>query len=322
MDDENINPLIETAAEKWVKLVDIGWRLRKKKNNFRSASEHKISQRQFKILVSIEFAGINTVSDLAKAMALSKSTMSIITTKMIKSGYIEKKRPTISQDKRQVFFKVTETGFNILKAQTEKNIAVFRDFYNEISESQRENFRNGVKLLRELSPTNQQCTEALVKKYTKDFTDDDEFLSVLEDLSYFSFSILDRNAKEFSSVCTNPKNELKALTEHQLQIIFCVRVLELDTISKLSEFLGASSSTLSIAVSKLVNMGYLRKTYPDMDSDGRFVYIKPTDKTIIMFDEAYINAQRHIKTDMLKKLSDENLKKFISGMDYLLKVFE
>jgi DNA-binding MarR family transcriptional regulator len=241
---------------------------------------------------------------------------------MIKSGYIEKKRPTISQDKRQVFFKVTETGFNILKAQTEKNIEVFRDFYNEISESQRENFRTGVRLLRELSPAKQQCTEALVKKYTKDFADDDDFLSVLEDLSYFSFSILDRNAKEFSSVCANPKNELKALTEHQLQIIFCVRVLELDTISKLSDFLGASSSTLSIAVSKLVNMGYLKKTYPDMDSDGRFVYIKPTEKTIVMFDEAYVNAQKHIKADMLKKLSNENLKKFISGMDYLLKVFE
>jgi hypothetical protein len=41
-----------------------------------------------------------------------------------------------------------------------------------------------------------------------------------------------------------------------------------------------------------------------------------------MFDEAYVNAQKHIKADMLKKLSNENLKKFISGMDYLLKVFE
>jgi DNA-binding MarR family transcriptional regulator len=219
---------------------------------------------------------------------------------------------------------VTDKGIEILKSQTETNIESFHVFYDSISTEQRENFKRGVALLREVLPKPPECTEILVKKYISPTVEeyDDGFMAVMEDLSFFAFSILEKNAKEYSSVLLEQTDEFKALTEHQLQLIFCVSVMKINTISQLSGFLNSSNSTLSITISKLVEQGYLEKIYPEMGSDGRFVYINPTEKTLDMLEKTHILAEKHVRASFLNKLTTDELEKFIHGMDYFLKVFK
>lgn len=317
--------LINEAAEKWLHLVELGWQIKKNSPSKALFYNGKISQRQFKILGALEFTKLNTISELAEKMHISKSTLSIIISKMIKSGYVTKSRPDNEPDKRKVYFYPTEKGIEILKAKSEANTNNFKAFYNSISPHQRENFRKAVNILRGLTPERQECTEALVKRYISvNSTDEDsEFSALLEDLSFFLLSVLEKNANQYCSYAQlDNVDGIKNITHNQYQILFCISSLGLNTISKLSEFLGSSGSTLSIMVSKLVKSGFLQKSYPNTLQDNRFVYISPTEKTKKLLNETALFANEQIKQNYLMTLSTEELEKLMEGMDYFIKVFQ
>lgn len=325
-DVANRKQLIDEATEKWLRVVDIGWRLKKPTNNsFAYLHNAKISQRQYKILATISFTNVNTISELAKKMGLSKSTLSIIMSKLIKAGYVTKNHPDEKSDKRKVFFYATDSAAEIIRRQNDENVKQLRSFYNQISQEQQENFRKGIAILKETYQTNQSFTEATVIKYFHTEDSDSGFISLIDDLSFFMLSILERNAKEYSSFISNNSElskEFSGITSHQFHLLFCIGIMGLNTIKKLEKFLGSSGSTLSITVSRLVEKGLVKKSYPASDEDGRMVYISITDKTKRLFDKAREIGEKCIRQDYIETLSNPQLEKFSTGLDYLIKVFE
>lgn len=318
--------LIDGAAEKWMEFVSVGMRLKKPRRN-RTASAHnaKISERQYRILATLAFFKMNTISDIARHMHLSKSTLSIIMSKLIKAGYVTRTEPDDGEDKRRVFFKVTNSAIEIIRIKNEENINCLRDFYYSISEQQRETFRRGVSLLKFENGTDVQCIESVVQKVLHSFEDESDFTEVIDDLSYFLIGIVERSKKAYgSSICEDAAEaeNFCGITVHQIHLLFCICEMGLNTIKKLEEFLGSSGSTLSITVSKLVDKGFLEKAYPPSGEDGRTVYIIPTPKAETFFNKAGSLAVKMIKRTLLENFTNDELVRFNTGLDCIISVFK
>ena len=77
--------------------------------------EGKLTLQQFNLLMHINDFGINTVSEIASAMCISKSTASLGITKLVKRGYLMKQAPAKDDDGRKIYFHLTDKGTKVLK---------------------------------------------------------------------------------------------------------------------------------------------------------------------------------------------------------------
>lgn len=101
------------------------------------SNEDALTIRQFHVMVYIHKTGVQTVSKLASTFGISKSSMSIMLTKLEKIGYLHKEHAG-KEDGRKVYFRLTEKGTTALKEAEEQilqNIEIcFSDFDAEQSE--------------------------------------------------------------------------------------------------------------------------------------------------------------------------------------------
>ncbi|MBR1737870.1 MAG: MarR family transcriptional regulator [Firmicutes bacterium] len=85
---------------------------------------NEISPRQFHIMFCLKASKYRTVTELAKFMGISKSTLSIIMGKMIKKDYVMKTFPEGEKDKRKIYFELSQKGLEmfdkIKKAELEE----------------------------------------------------------------------------------------------------------------------------------------------------------------------------------------------------------
>lgn len=72
--------------------------------------EGKLTTQQFHIMIAIQKFELNTVSDMAEAFCLSKSSVSLTVSKMVTKGYLEKKSPIQGDDGRKIYFCLTKKG--------------------------------------------------------------------------------------------------------------------------------------------------------------------------------------------------------------------
>lgn len=70
----------------------------------------KLTIQQFHLMVHILEANLNTVSDLAQALHLSKSSTSLAVTKLVSKGHLRREEPMPSEDGRKSYFFLTEKG--------------------------------------------------------------------------------------------------------------------------------------------------------------------------------------------------------------------
>ncbi|NCC16317.1 MAG: MarR family transcriptional regulator [Clostridia bacterium] len=78
--------------------------------------EDKLTTQQFHFMIYIRDFGMNTVSELSKALCLSKSSVSLSTTKMVNKGYLKKESPTGEEDGRKIYFHLTDYGLSAVQA--------------------------------------------------------------------------------------------------------------------------------------------------------------------------------------------------------------
>lgn len=71
--------------------------------------EGALTIRQFHVLMFIKSANIHTLSEIAKWFSISKSSMSIMLSKLEKLGYLTRKQEA-DMDGRKVFFHLTTKG--------------------------------------------------------------------------------------------------------------------------------------------------------------------------------------------------------------------
>ena len=283
-------------------------------------SDIKISQRQFEMLGALEHLEINTISELAKLMHLSKSTLSILMSKLQKKGYVYKELPGNTGDGRRVYFKVTENGKKVLDEKSKIHMEELQHYYNALSTEQKENFKKGVACFRQVAEDEQNLYKIIMNKKELRSQYGDDVVTVAEDFAYFFVSILMRNAEQYDpAMCLS--EELKDITGNQVNLLINIDKLGLDTISKLEGRLNSSGSTLSITISKMVDKGYLYKEYPTSEQDGRVVYIRLTEHGRKIMNEIQLKAKEKM-LNFIKGLDCDKLKTFNDGIDYLLQVFD
>ncbi|WP_317855017.1 MarR family winged helix-turn-helix transcriptional regulator [Chakrabartyella piscis] len=82
------------------------------------ANQGSLTMQQLNFLFQIESCGKITVSDLAKALTLSKSSTSLSIGQMVNKGYLQ--RETCNNDGRYVYISLTETGTALLNETKNK----------------------------------------------------------------------------------------------------------------------------------------------------------------------------------------------------------
>lgn len=267
---------VELLAEKFMLALElmIDYRNKYFKSAKLSVLRKDVSDRQFTILCALQYGEKNTVSELAKMLQISKSTLSIIMGKMIKKGYLLKTHPEEDDDKRKIYFSVSDSGRKILDEVQKSNINEMKYLYSKMNEEQRKNMEKAYELL----------SDTLVN-------DDKELLSIInmgaddsgivEKSAYmqnlFIISLMKRTNNILKTSFNSVEEEMQ-LTRNQCHLLVSIEKHKYNTVSKLEKFLNSSGSTVSITVSKLVKGGYLMKEYPSGDEDGRIVYIRVTPK--------------------------------------------
>ena len=111
--------------------------------NINGKNKNGITMHQFNILSTIYYAQINTISSLENVFGISKSSLSITVKKLENDGYILKKNG-IDEDGRKVYLEVTDKGIEEIKIKEKIMYELFRNFFNSLSEDNKENLKEGI----------------------------------------------------------------------------------------------------------------------------------------------------------------------------------
>lgn len=304
--------LIKETADKWEKLMGIGLSIRLE--NGIAKCGIKMSSRQMDILIILECLNINTISEMADFLNISKSTLSIVMNKLVSKGYVVKQYPDSRGDGRRVYFKISPSGYDILIRLGEQYIEGLSKYYSSFTAEGKELFSKGVASLRKANNSDITLFAIMtsVKEEYKKY--DADVIQVAKDLAFFFINC------RISSLEGSDIKLPYGITQNQFHLLMCI-LNGMNSLTKLEKHIGSSGSTLSIGVSKLVDRGYLYKTYPDCNQDGRMVFINLTDEGKKVVAEVTELLHKHFAA-YLSTLSEENLEMFGYGCDCLLSVFE
>ena len=105
--------------------------------NKNGKSNSPLTSRQYDILVAVNEWNLHTISDLNKLIILSKSSLSITLNKMVEEGYLTREQAADEDDKRKVYFNITEKGINAYKGLDKIIIAAIEGYYNKLTDKQK-----------------------------------------------------------------------------------------------------------------------------------------------------------------------------------------
>ena len=313
----------ETAAKKLIAFMDeaVRYKARYIKNCGMFKNDNNLSERQIRILITLSIYEKDSVSEMAKFMNISKSTLSIILSKMIKKGFVTREYPGGDGDKRKTYFKITNEGIDQLKALGDSLIEGFRTVYESFSCEKKKDFFEGVKKLSDSIKALKTdfYNIAVNSEFYKEISASDE-VSAMAVYLYLFFICFAEYYESILKERIKINYDFKALTRNRYNILHCIEYFGFDTVSKLEEYLCQSGSAVSIAVSKLVKEGYLYKEYPSGDEDGRIVYIRLTKKGFEIIDSAKKGAFEAF-TMYFDEFSEEQRKNAIEALKCLSNVF-
>ncbi len=82
--------------------------------------EGELTVRQFHVLTFIKNGGMHTVSEISNWLNISKSSMSIMISKLEKNGYLRKEQAPDTDDGRKMYFYLTEKGMTAVAEAEER----------------------------------------------------------------------------------------------------------------------------------------------------------------------------------------------------------
>lgn len=305
----------DVIASKLIKLINIvpSYKNKYSKEMAIFKIKNELSERQFNILYSLATFNKNTISELSELMNVSKSTLSIVMSKMLKKGFIIKTYPNDYEDKRKIYFSLSDKGINKLKELRQIYIDDFRNMYNSFNEQQKADFKKGISMLNTIVIyKNKNIINEIIHS-------NDEIEKIGSKIALF-FSNFIEVSKDLCKGEFNINGNNNSLTKNQFFILIAINTYKYDTVSKLEKFLHSSGSTVSITISKLVKNGYLYKVYPSGDEDGRIIYIKLTEKG----ENILKTTQERVKflfKKFIESLEEEQRCTLEDAMDLLLSVF-
>lgn len=114
------------------------------------SNEDALTVRQFHVMIYIHKTGVQTVSKLASTFGISKSSMSIMLTKLEKIGYLYKEHAEEKEDGRKVYFRLTEKGTIALKEAEEQILQNIEVCFSDFDDAQSERFYTLLQELQEM----------------------------------------------------------------------------------------------------------------------------------------------------------------------------
>ena len=313
----------EVAAEKMLFLFDLVLKYKSRyiKNNHTFNIKEGLSERQVKILISLALSEKNTVSEMAKEMNISKSTLSIILSKLIKKDFVIKEVPEDSDDKRKMYFKITDEGLKQIKQLAHPAVDDLKKIYISFAAQKKNHASEGInKLSVSVSASKNNFYNTIINsKYYKDFENSDEasklafkFFIFFMCFAEYYYSIL---KKEHSG--EESENEL---SKKRFYIMHIIKYLGLNTVSELEEYTNLSGSSISITISRLVKSGFLYKEYPKEGDDGRRVFIRLTEKGLESIEKTKESIFSVLKM-YFDGFSDVERENVIEAIEHLIKAF-
>lgn len=117
--------------------------------NLHPIQKKPISHQSVRILQMVQKMQYVTIRDVSDHLLISHNTASEHVKKLVDSGWLYKERA--QEDQRKVYLHLTETGFAILKNNTELDENRLEDALNKLSVSEREMVVRALRLLSEVS---------------------------------------------------------------------------------------------------------------------------------------------------------------------------
>ncbi len=268
-------------------------------NNFRknSKSEQILSERQYFIIYIILYKDINTITDIANYLSLSKANISILTSKLEDSGFIVRDKKQ-SLDSRVSIIKVTEEG--------EKS---FREIRKRLSETIRKKFE-------EYDEVNLDLRETV--NNLKRVTNIDQETENIEDVLLLVSMKLNNIFEEiYHSIIKLYDYELSVA---EFKIIKTVALLEQRTnFEVLTEVMSLSYSTLSLQVKGLEKKDFISKV--KSFDDGRVTYVSLTEKGLEVY-ETFIKQKYETVKNRLSHKSNSEILDFVEVFNSLFKIMD
>lgn len=115
--------------------------------NINGKGNCNLTGRQFTILVIVHEFKCCTISDLEKELNVSSSSLSIVVSKLVKEGYLQRQYPSEEEDRRKTYISLTQKGMSVLIEAYERIITVFGDFYCKLDEQKQKDFKEGLEKL-------------------------------------------------------------------------------------------------------------------------------------------------------------------------------
>ena len=313
----------EAAAEKMLFLLDLVLKYKSRyiKNSHTFNIKEGLSERQVKILISLTLGARNTVSEMAEEMNISKSTLSIILSKLIKKGFVIKEVPDDTGDKRKTRFKITEEGLKQIRELGDNAVDGFKKIYSSFSEERKKDASEGInKLSVSVSASENNFYNTIINsEYYKDFENSDQ----ASKLAFKFFIFFMCFAEYYDSILKKEhigEERENELSKKRFYIMHIIKYLGLNTVSELEEYTNLSGSSISITVSRLVKSGFLYKEYPKEGDDGRRVFIRLTEKGLESIEKTKENIFSVFKM-YFDEFSDGERENIIEALEHLIKAF-
>ncbi len=293
-------------------------------------SPRALSERQYHVLVFIHYLNICTLKEMSQGMHISPSGLSLVISKMVENGYVEKHHGAQYADKRVVPFGITEKGLEALQQLTKEIILETESFYNQLSPHAQQLLAEALHLYTMAYP--QMESKYILLEEDDVHTPSTDARTIAKRIFYGSLAVsgfFTRCEKDFN---TNGKS-LLPISFSQFQLLHAISSCNLHTIKEMHRFFKLSESTVSILISKLSQEGYIRAELPqgDMDQRKKFFHLtqkgecilqEATEQLMLFFVEHYktLNATTRLylfkgvqKTyELLNVLETENMEAMLS----------
>ncbi len=277
-------------------------------------SEHKdivksleVGARQYELLHIIIQRNCNKVTDLAKYLDLSKSSLSIIISKMVESEFLKKEYDT-TEDSRNVILEVTEKGQESYYLLKNMQCSELVKFLKGLNQEERELFDKAIKSLME--------TFSIfgIIPIKSDNTNEE-----VADIIFQNLFILKMPFEKFFREVKNNLKDKITLTEKEIKILGYLSKVKSSTPTEIANNFNSSESTMSLQLKQLLKKAHITKTKSIMDSRKNLFSItenglKTVEVEFELLQNEFINS--------LKIISFEDKKNILNGLNDLMFLFK
>ena len=266
---------VRSIIESWSGVEEIitGVIRRAEKMCVLGGEEGALSGHQFDALAVIAFLNVHSVTQIAKMVGCSKSAVSIMISKMVTGGLIEKKYGHNTDDNRSIYIDITLKGKETLEKFMRARLEAISNAYDMMSAEFKKELNEGMACLCRVY----NCSDGFLMEMTQEIIDSEDYNEEKRTyITNFANFVANRLSGE-KTISENPGRISKNLTLQQIAVLKAIYFGGKNTVSKLVKFFGTSVSTVSVNVSRLTKAGYVIKEYGKTD-DNRETIISLTQK--------------------------------------------